>query len=978
MVGKKQTDVPIRHSTESNGPSKVPLCYFTIETQSNRDEVIQKFQSERHTHRPLATYRTTSRISRGSYGHVFAVKDNNNKSYAIKMVQDSLPQESLESIHKSMMENTFTSTIIHNAIQEAHILYSLQRQANVIGFHSVGYCIQADTVDSAGFLAVLVVLEIGTTYTLQHFIPLHTMHMGVMKASEREFVHKYGLSMDSITCMAQEITHSDRNREIEKVSPEFLSLPLLQLSLSVIDAAVSLHRKSIVHRDFKPENFVFCRAKREERNSRRCHSLYNAYFERQCLTDAFQRKDDQKFDPHRTHALKLIDFGCALQCSPYTREPSIGGTSQYISPEFARHLVRLPEGGHRAFTREELEQNDTWSVGIVLLEMLLGKCHTGLIEGLLQESHKQHKGKSTVQQTDRTMLKLVASLSAEKIKSFTRRALRDSERLFQSKLGYKLKSEIIPREWVNAVLSLLQPLPSKRGNLKSVRVVCRKLITDARRKLFQFKRPQSFLKTLASTSESIEEELNESGNSSSESENTQGDSDRKVDDKEKQYEKLEISREKSAECLETLAGTSESIQEDLKDSRNPSESEDSQEESSGNVHSSSKLHEISEASLHKSAEVTSMASTHVQSHILSISTSALFPRYGSIEIVRSSPDNLHAAQSFEIEPVSNIFKDAISCIPQGFKENATPSGTNPVIHTKDTAHLIDNPFSSMITDDSFGDVTDMSVEANQSIRSVIKQQDESDEESDDQVQVTPCIDKHILSPRRGGDLISNSAFGSPRRLVSSTDPRCFTTQQYSIFSRVQSISSTTVCELHSEPSVQKTPFLTRETYQCFSRFPAVKYAADEYTSRYRMPRKSSYEVDKRIQNHILSENYKSQDFSIVHSFLYGDYNGHSFEFQANSKEHLKNDDHEAVFLPYVSHRLSSVDQSNPNMAIHNADAQRAWNQKPLRHSLYGEHEATSPSAGSWLDASHSPSNNEGARTSMNKMKGVKGEDSWVL
>lgn len=98
---------------------------------------------------------------------------------------------------------------------------------------------------------------------------------------------------------------------------------------TMITAVGHLHSLNVVHGDLKPENFVFTRA---------------------------------SYDSE----LKLIDFGCAVQTKPKVRQPVIGVTHYYASPEL---LLRLNDG----LSREELKASDCWAMGCIMYILLTGQ-----------------------------------------------------------------------------------------------------------------------------------------------------------------------------------------------------------------------------------------------------------------------------------------------------------------------------------------------------------------------------------------------------------------------------------------------------------------------------------------------------------------------------------------------------------------------------------------------------------------------------
>lgn len=104
----------------------------------------------------------------------------------------------------------------------------------------------------------------------------------------------------------------------------------LEIIAPIASALIAAHRRGVVHRDLKPENFMLSEG------------------------------------PSGGIVPKLIDFGIAkmtqVGATSVTRTSSVLGTAHYLSPEQARGDATVDA------------QSDVWALGVVLFEMLSGRC----------------------------------------------------------------------------------------------------------------------------------------------------------------------------------------------------------------------------------------------------------------------------------------------------------------------------------------------------------------------------------------------------------------------------------------------------------------------------------------------------------------------------------------------------------------------------------------------------------------------------
>lgn len=124
----------------------------------------------------------------------------------------------------------------------------------------------------------------------------------------------------------------------------------VQICATIADALQHAHEAGVIHRDLKPSNILL------ERNTAGLLSTPNDADE---LNSGGQDSNLPQFIPH------ITDFGLARRESgeiTMTIDGKILGTPAYMSPEQARGE------GHRADSR-----SDTYSVGVILFELLTGE-----------------------------------------------------------------------------------------------------------------------------------------------------------------------------------------------------------------------------------------------------------------------------------------------------------------------------------------------------------------------------------------------------------------------------------------------------------------------------------------------------------------------------------------------------------------------------------------------------------------------------
>eukprot|EP00475_Leptophrys_vorax_P041531 TRINITY_DN782_c0_g1_i1.p1 TRINITY_DN782_c0_g1~~TRINITY_DN782_c0_g1_i1.p1 ORF type:complete len:770 (-),score=202.62 TRINITY_DN782_c0_g1_i1:67-2265(-) len=120
----------------------------------------------------------------------------------------------------------------------------------------------------------------------------------------------------------------------------------------ILEGLLFLHSNSIVHRDLKPENLMFSNV-----------------------------MDDSKAGDWQ---IKIIDFGCAIEVSKFTRNTVMAGTPWYLAPEMllspvtrsvsvvsATKDVKFSVAKKQAGV--EICLVDMWSVGVIVFFMLTGR-----------------------------------------------------------------------------------------------------------------------------------------------------------------------------------------------------------------------------------------------------------------------------------------------------------------------------------------------------------------------------------------------------------------------------------------------------------------------------------------------------------------------------------------------------------------------------------------------------------------------------
>eukprot|EP00041_Stephanoeca_diplocostata_P037953 m.1462016 g.1462016 ORF g.1462016 m.1462016 type:complete len:602 (+) comp25133_c2_seq16:178-1983(+) len=125
--------------------------------------------------------------------------------------------------------------------------------------------------------------------------------------------------------IVMELCHGGDLREFLYLQPnhrvsEALARPM---AAKILRALAYLHANRLVHRDIKPENFMF-----SSRNP--------------------------------TAEIKLIDFGVSRQFTDKSKMTRTTGTLEYMAPEVLNH--------------DYTEASDLWSFGVMLFEMITGKC----------------------------------------------------------------------------------------------------------------------------------------------------------------------------------------------------------------------------------------------------------------------------------------------------------------------------------------------------------------------------------------------------------------------------------------------------------------------------------------------------------------------------------------------------------------------------------------------------------------------------
>jgi len=110
------------------------------------------------------------------------------------------------------------------------------------------------------------------------------------------------------------------------------------LFVQMLFATTHLHSRGVIHRDLKPEHFLFTR-----------------------------REPDREPNPPRTAAMKVIDFG--LSHADGQKFVPLGGTPQFMPPEILHASKAVQQSVPK---RDTAEGMDMWALGVVLHAMLVG------------------------------------------------------------------------------------------------------------------------------------------------------------------------------------------------------------------------------------------------------------------------------------------------------------------------------------------------------------------------------------------------------------------------------------------------------------------------------------------------------------------------------------------------------------------------------------------------------------------------------
>ncbi|RVX20746.1 putative inactive protein kinase [Vitis vinifera] len=134
-------------------------------------------------------------------------------------------------------------------------------------------------------------------------------------------------------------------------------------------ALKSCHDRNITHRDIKPENMVICF---EDRDTGRC------------------MKGTPSEDKKYTTKMRIIDFGSAID--EFTLKhlyASVGPSRAEQTYEYAPPEAFLNASWYKGLTSTTLKY-DTWSVGVVFLELILGSPNVFQINALTRALLDQH------------------------------------------------------------------------------------------------------------------------------------------------------------------------------------------------------------------------------------------------------------------------------------------------------------------------------------------------------------------------------------------------------------------------------------------------------------------------------------------------------------------------------------------------------------------------------------------------------------
>ncbi|XP_034690741.1 probable protein phosphatase 2C 51 isoform X3 [Vitis riparia] len=144
---------------------------------------------------------------------------------------------------------------------------------------------------------------------------------------------------------------------------------LFILKRIMLMALKSCHDRNITHRDIKPENMVICF---EDRDTRRC------------------MKGTPSEDKKYTTKMRIIDFGSAID--EFTLKhlyASVGPSRAEQTYEYAPPEAFLNASWYKGLTSTTLKY-DTWSVGVVFLELILGSPNVFQINALTRALLDQH------------------------------------------------------------------------------------------------------------------------------------------------------------------------------------------------------------------------------------------------------------------------------------------------------------------------------------------------------------------------------------------------------------------------------------------------------------------------------------------------------------------------------------------------------------------------------------------------------------